>query len=458
MLSIFGDLFQYASFAIFILVVCFALRVVYNIFLHPLAVYPGPRLWSCTGHLHHDLHQLHQQYGPVAWSDIYSSPHGKPKLEKNKRWGLGDLYYASIASPIESVHRRNRRALMGAFTERAVQDQTLIAAEYIALMVMKGRDKIAADNGAIVVDLVDWLNFLYFDISGHLSFGESFHSVANEKAPPWVEISCSFGKGSLAIPKHIAEKAEFHKELARVRFQQRLNAMDAGEQYDYLAYLQKYNEEKGVAIPPHELQKNMMMLIFAGPETTGTAFAAIFSQLVRHPSMLTKLQEEVRNTFIEESALNTAAVRKLKYLTAVIQEGLRLAPPTSIGNPRVIPRGGAMLCGRFVPGGTFVSMCHYPTYRSPFNFSRSDDFIPERFLKGVEGDDLSAFEPSSTGRHSCMGKRLAWAEMRLIPARVLFAFDIRPVKGYEYREFGEQKTYMFWDKETLMIEILRRTT
>jgi cytochrome P450 len=98
----------------------------------------------------------------------------------------------------------------------------------------------------------------------------------------------------------------------------------------------------------------------------------------------------------------------------------------------------------------------YPTFRSASNFTRPDAFIPERFLdeSPFPNDHLDAFQPFLLGRHKCLGQKLAWAIMRLTLARLLYAFDLRVVEGPG--DFGDQKTYIFWEKKPLNIELRPR--
>jgi cytochrome P450 len=46
-----------------------------------------------------------------------------------------------------------------------------------------------------------------------------------------------------------------------------------------------------------------------------------------------------------------ANLAKMRYINAVIEEGLRMFTPAPVALPRVSPKGGAMVCGRFVPEG-----------------------------------------------------------------------------------------------------------
>ncbi|KAF2106482.1 cytochrome P450 [Lophiotrema nucula] len=494
-MHMFEDLLLYAGLCVGASIVSITSFAFYNLFLHPLRKYPGPRSWAATricwalslqsGHFHHKLADLHSRYGPVvriapnelsyidaqAWQDIYGTQHGKPLIKRNTIWAKkqpGDQ--ESILSADEAAHLRNRRALMGAFTDNAVSEHASVVESYVDLMVEKFRDISDAQGGKAIIDIVQWLNFLTFDISGALSFGEDFGSVKSGKAHPWVDISCNFGKGlilmasvnffspldkilALVVPKSVRDKMEYHQQIAKMKVQQRLAIADRDGSQDYVGSIQQYNKEKGDKIPPEEIESNLTTLVFAGSETTGSALASIINQLIRHPETLRKASDEIRSAFDSEQDIKVSNVAHMEYLTAVIQEGIRLGPPAAIGMPRVVPHQGTTISGQWVPGGTHVSVSQYPAYRSPTNFTQPNDFIPARFTTPVEGDNMSVFEPFLVGRHKCIGQKLAWAEMRLSLARLLFAFDIAPAPGHTVSDFGEQKTHFFWEKGPLMLEL-----
>lgn len=68
---------------------------------------------------------------------------------------------------------------------------------------------------------------------------------------------------------------------------------------------------------------------------------------------------------------------------------------------------------------------------------------------------MSSFKPFSTGRHQCIGMKLAYAEMRIIVARVLWEFDIQLADQKDRFDWGEQATYIFWEKRPLNIVVTR---
>lgn len=98
-----------------------------------------------------------------------------------------------------------------------------------------------------------------------------------------------------------------------------------------------------------------------------------------------------------------------------------------------------------------MTVNQHPTNRSKHNFGDPDIFMPERFLSSRNEVDLSAFQPFQLGRHSCIGQSLAYAEMRLVLARLIYAFDFELADPKDVWDWGRQKTFIFWEKEPLKV-------
>lgn len=225
---------------------------------------------------------------------------------------------------------------------------------------------------------------------------------------------------------------------------------------DFWHYVLAADESDGnkKCLSPAEMVVNAFSIAIAGSDGTATALTASIYLLLTHPEVYGELRDVIRNTFSAEDEITSDALSResIPLLNAVLNEALRLYPPVAVTLPRVVPPGGEVIDGRFVPSGTTVGVNHLSTYLSDRNFSHAEYFMPERWLshvrKTAETDAKAAFQPFSVGPRSCLGKNLAKAEMRLILARMLWRFDLELMP--ECRDWMEgQKIYGFWVKPPL---------
>jgi cytochrome P450 len=76
-----------------------------------------------------------------------------------------------------------RRLLNHAFSEQALRSQEDIITSYVSLMISKLHKRAASGSP---VDIMKYLNFTTFDITGDLSFDESFGSLESENYDHWI--------------------------------------------------------------------------------------------------------------------------------------------------------------------------------------------------------------------------------------------------------------------------------
>lgn len=87
--------------------------------------------------------------------------------------------------------------------------------------------------------------------------------------------------------------------------------------------------------------------------------------------------------------------------------------------------------------------------------------MPERWLpKGerpaeYDNDQLSASKPFSIGFHSCMGRTLAWVELRLVVTRLIWAFDFSDEES-ERVEFDSFPVIMLIQKLPMKMRVKHR--
>lgn len=98
-----------------------------------------------------------------------------------------------------------------------------------------------------------------------------------------------------------------------------------------------------------ELVANAQVLVLAGSETTASLLSGVIYFLLQDSAVYQQLVDEVRSTFSSEKEINISSVSQLPYMLACLNEALRIYPPSASGLPRVVPKGGAQILGRYIP-------------------------------------------------------------------------------------------------------------
>jgi cytochrome P450 len=168
----------------------------------------------------------------------------------------------------------------------------------------------------------------------------------------------------------------------------------------YMGRQQKENKTSG------QLVSNATIFIAAGTETTTTFLCGAIYHILSNPQVLLKLCLEIREAAAHMSDLNLDLIDNMRYLKACMHESMRIYPPVSGTLTRVVSKGGAYICGSYVPENTVVGVNQWATYHSAKNFKHPDDFRPERWLDvgngEYAGDHRNALQPFSYGPRKCI--------------------------------------------------------
>ncbi|KAK1992908.1 cytochrome P450 [Colletotrichum falcatum] len=464
---------------------------IYQLFFSPLRKFPGPKLWAVShipyvrlytsGHGHRKILKLHQRYGPIVrvgpthisinHPDAHESVKGHRKTGENPKDKLNNVQFRdSILSANRVDHQRFRRALAHGFSAQSMLAQEPIIKQYVDKLLEKLREE--SHGGSGPVDIVKWFNYTTFDIIGDLAFGEPFGCLDDGTYHPWVDIifksikNVSFLNASnrlswmqpllkMTIPRSLATKLAENRALTREKVKKRL---DLGTRRpDFMDAMIRKSESAGSAMTFDELASNSFVLIVAGSETTATALSATAFFLATNPACLEKLAHEVMSTFASEDQIDMLGVQKLSYMSAVLSESLRLYPPAPGPQPRMAKEGGDDVLGEFVPEGTAIDIWQWAMHHNPDHFARAEEFIPERWLDDhrFANDAKKAVQPFSVGPRNCIGKNLANAEMRLILARMIWNFEIRPAEDtHKWNE--ESEVHLLWEKGPVNVKLTPR--
>ncbi|CAI9088252.1 OLC1v1022532C1 [Oldenlandia corymbosa var. corymbosa] len=177
--------------------------------------------------------------------------------------------------------------------------------------------------------------------------------------------------------------------------------------------------------------KAVLLDVFvAGGGTAAKTLTWAMTELVRHPRVMEKTQQEVREVFSDKGYVDEECLDKLKYLKLVIKETLRLHPPGPLLLPR-INKEKCVINGYEIPAKTKVVVNAFAINRHPSHWKDAEVFCPERFIDSSINYKGTNFEyiPFGAGRRMCPGVHFALANMDLTLAKILFHFDWKLPNG-----------------------------
>ena len=169
-----------------------------------------------------------------------------------------------------------------------------------------------------------------------------------------------------------------------------------------------------------QVRDEILTTVFAGHETTANVLSWSFLLLSRHPAAAETLRNELASVLGERApALDDIA--RLRYMSMLLQESMRLYPPVWLIARKAI--ADDEVGGVRIPAGSTVILSPYMMHRHPRYWARPAEFDPSRFDSSVERPKGTYF-PFALGPRMCLGSGLAMMEMPLILAMVLQRFTL----------------------------------
>ncbi|GKT61183.1 cytochrome p450 [Colletotrichum tofieldiae] len=108
-------------------------------------------------------------------------------------------------------------------------------------------------------------------------------------------------------------------------------------------------------LPSESDTKGLRKLIrLAGSDTTATAIRATLLHIITNRRVLTALCAEIEEAQPSWPVVTEAEARKMRYLQAVIKEGLRIFPAVVGQMSKEVPKGGDTFKGVYLPEGTRI--------------------------------------------------------------------------------------------------------
>ncbi|KAK5174974.1 uncharacterized protein LTR77_000110 [Saxophila tyrrhenica] len=470
--------------------------IVYRLYFHPLHHIPGP--WinavSRVPYIRHllagttvvNVSELHAKYGEVvrispneisftsgdtAWQDIYGFRTGKHKghlsMLKDPAWYAQPPGSAHIICSSNEDHSRFRKVLSHSFSDKALANQETLLQGYVDLLINQLKDVTSKDKSP--QDLTQWYNWTTFDVMADLLFGEPFGSLQELATSKYIHMLFDsftafkywyimyYWPWTKRLRNWILDQRVIQNRLTYYKFvasQTQKRAQRETQRPDLMTTILQHNGEKGAVISATEMNNNNSVMLTAGSETTATLLSGVTYLLLKNPEVLAKLMKDVRGRWKKYDDITLESVNNTPYLIAVLQEGLRYFPPVPAGFERRVGKGGEVVSGYFIPENTALSVSSYPTGHSERNFKDPEAFVPERWMGDPRyaDDKKSSINPFSFGPRNCLGKNLAYAEMRLILAKMIWSFDLElDPKSDDWMKRCKVNT--LWEKPELAVRV-----
>lgn len=340
--------------------------------------------------------------GERAITDLLSQPEASEGWwPESVRQLLGSR---SLANRNGADHKARRRVVGQLFSAAALRRYT---PAIIALV-----DQLAADlNGASTpVALVERMRRFAFAVIAEVVLG--LEGDDSEALFADFEI---WTRALFSVPIALPGSPFARALQARARLLERLRGVLERAQHRPTGGLDLLSgglDEAGLPLTDDDLVEQLLLLLFAGYETTASSLSCLMAALLQHPQQLAWLQEEIE-------ALSWPPAEgdgePMPRLNAVVQEVMRLNPP--VGGFFRRTRRELVLDGVLVPEGRVIQVALAASNRLSRGVTDDlDAFRPQRHL---EPDNGLTLLPFGGGDRVCLGKALAELEIRLMAVGLL---------------------------------------
>ncbi|GLJ05626.1 hypothetical protein SUGI_0021690 [Cryptomeria japonica] len=232
-------------------------------------------------------------------------------------------------------------------------------------------------------------------------------------------------------------------EMVKARVKELEN--DKELQGDILSNFIKLERDQG-RTPSQEVLEGLAMSMFlAGKDTTGLAMSWFFWFICMHPHVEEKIVSELSQILKSKhlsDGYDTSKVfgweelRSMNYLQAALSETMRLRPPVpAVFREAIIDT--VLPDGTHIKKGTKCLVFIYATNRMESTWGKDAlEFKPERWIgKGGVYMNQSEYKYPVfvAGPRICVGKDLAYANMKCIVANILARYRVKLEAGHQVK-------------------------
>ncbi|KAF3442532.1 hypothetical protein FNV43_RR16448 [Rhamnella rubrinervis] len=375
-------------------------------------------------------------------SELYEKNDAHPLVKQLEGDGLLSLkgekwaHHRKIISP--TFHMENLKLLIPVMASSVVE----MVEKWSALM---------SKSGEVEIEVSDWFQTLTEDVITRTAFGSSYEdgkAIFRLQAQQMVLAADAFQKVFIPGYRFLPTKRninswkfdkEIKKSLVKLIDRRRESSGNKTEEEkspkDLLGLMIQASNTSPASnnITVLDIVEECKSFFFAGKHTTSNLLTWTTVLLAMHPQWQVLAREEVHRVCGSRDIPTKDDVVKLKTLTMIVNESLRLYPPTIATIRRA--KTDVELGSYKIPRGTELLIPILAVHHDQATWGNdANEFNPARFSEGVAraAKHPVAFIPFGLGVRTCIGQNLAVLQAKLALAIILQRFSFRLAPTYQH--------------------------
>ncbi|KAH9942038.1 hypothetical protein B0H21DRAFT_824192 [Amylocystis lapponica] len=386
---------------------------------------PGETLSNYEVHLKNRQHR--QRTSELIVGDpkgaayiLTSSNYVRPESDRR---ALINFFGPSLFSAEGEEHKRQRAVLNNAFTSIAVSEVSHVIMDLAHELKTEWEDDLDRDDtgSGVLYEITEKIHRMALNA---ICMTALAHSLRED--PKIQEILTEWQRPAQyhhTVDDNAAYGARSHRKRGMVRER----TAPAGMHTKLIDSMKNAESVMGKPME-HDLAVGQIVgVLFAGYETTSNVTAECLYELARHPDIQTKLREELVG-FAERTGHaptfdDLMGGAQLEYLDAVTRETLRTkAPLVTIARAAVADDAIPLQYPVHGTGATHVAVEPGQLVNIPVR----DGINVDPTIWGPDAAGMGHMLTFGDGPKICLGRQFALAEMKIMLATFVAAFDFRP--------------------------------
>lgn len=280
------------------------------------------------------------------------------------------------------------------------------------------------------LDVYEFVNHTTFRVSANALTGLELGPELDELFPLFSDmIDGTIQSVPIPFPfSPLARGVKAREELFE-RFRPRIARARQQEPTGMVGLLAHYRDEDGNYLPVDEVINHLLLLFWAGYDTTASAGSWCLHLLANHPEWQDRLREESRQV-LDGRDFDLSAVAGLEQLAWFLREQERHHPSIIMFTRETVEE--VEVAGHLLPKGVSLMYSPYMSHHLPTAFERPNVFDPGRWNpalgdKAAKASNLIGF---GGGPRLCLGRNFALMQLRVMILTILRDYQLEPDPRY----------------------------